>query len=621
VLAPRRIAWLLLYGAMPVVPFLVIRELGLSIVLAGSMAVMLLAGTRRSWWAGLMLAVWAVLVSSPSASTTARDAARARIEPYPDVAQMTEPEAERWAARNHQIKLFDANILAGGLTSARGRAAATRRRRRTPPTTATSPPSPRSGAGSGPWRSSALHRLRDPDARVAVRERSAFERSLVTGLAMLIAIPFWLATLGGIRVIPLTGVAAAFAAHGGAKLLATAAAVGLIAGISHRRAEEERLPCGRRAGEHPRRPGGPDPMSDVVSHTVELHGLRFEIGGVSEQGPRSENQDAFSTGEFARTGIVAVADGMGGELGGRMAADLALRVLEEHGPIRSFDEARRAVRAADATIARTAEQNPGEHGGMGCALGVLALTANHGDGINWIAAHVGDVRILSRPRTGRCGWRRATTPPPSRAGRPARSRSTSSPTPRAPTACSARSAAAARRTWRWLPARPGWSWLLVSDGIYKAMRLDELQRAMEAPTAADACEVIRRKVEERGPDDNYTAVLIRALADGRPAAAAAPRRAEMSNPQPVKSRGPRTGWLAALSILVLAALALAGLAFWSAREAGLAAAERTEIERLRSEVDSLRIQVQELREPFGPSAEPPIAVPGAAPAPRTPTQP
>jgi serine/threonine protein phosphatase PrpC len=362
-------------------------------------------------------------------------------------------------------------------------------------------------------------------------------------------------------------------------------------------------------------------MSDVVSQTVELHGLRFEIGGVSEQGPRSENQDAFSTGEFARTGIVAVADGMGGELGGRMAADLALRVLEEHGPLRNFDEARRAVRAADSTIARTAEQNPVEHGGMGCALGVLALTSNHGDGTNWIAAHVGDVRILSLTPDGTL--RLETRDHTAAFTRWEAGEISLDELP--DTAGANRLQRAVGRGGEadlaLLPARPGWSWLLVSDGIYKAMRLDELQRAIEAPTAADACEVIRRKVEERGPDDNYTAVLIRALADGRPVAAAAPRRAEMSNPQPVKSPGPRTGWLAVLSILVLAALALAGLAYWSAREAGLSATERTEIERLRSEVDSLRIQVQELREPFGPSADPPIAVPGAAPAPRTPTQP
>src|SRR5262249_43947285 len=38
--------------------------------------------------------------------------------------------------------------------------------------------------------------------------------------------PFWLAALGDMRVIPLTGVAAAFAAHGGAKLLPAPSAWG-----------------------------------------------------------------------------------------------------------------------------------------------------------------------------------------------------------------------------------------------------------------------------------------------------------------------------------------------------------------------------------------------------------
>ena len=42
-------------------------------------------------------------------------------------------------------------------------------------------------------------------------------------------------------MIPLTGVVAAFAAHGGSKLLAAALSVGVIAGISHRRAMQERL--------------------------------------------------------------------------------------------------------------------------------------------------------------------------------------------------------------------------------------------------------------------------------------------------------------------------------------------------------------------------------------------
>lgn len=241
-LAPRRVLGLILYGALPVVPFLVIRELGLSVVLAGSLATMLLVGTRRGWWAGLMLAVWAVLVVL-AFNLDDRSATRLAlaVEPYRDLSAMTEQQAESWAARMHQIKLFDANVVAGGLFgegAGQGHA-------ETAPNSADdgyiTAIAAQWGLAGGLALAFVYTAFLIQMLGVAVRERGAFERSLVTGLAMLIAIPFWLATLGGIRVIPLTGVAAAFAAHGGAKLLASALAVGLIAGISQRRAEADRL--------------------------------------------------------------------------------------------------------------------------------------------------------------------------------------------------------------------------------------------------------------------------------------------------------------------------------------------------------------------------------------------
>ncbi|HET8655138.1 MAG TPA: FtsW/RodA/SpoVE family cell cycle protein [Longimicrobiaceae bacterium] len=249
VLAPRRILGLVLYGALPLVPFLLIHELGLSVVLAGSLAAMLLVGTRRGWWAGLMLVLWVALVF---AAFHVDQRSQTRLElayhPYPDPAAMTQSETEAWAAKNYQIKLFDANILAGGwLGAGPGRGHAE-----------TAPDAADDGyittiAAQWGW-AGALSLVLLYTAflvqmlAVAVRERGAFERSLVTGLAMLIAIPFWLATLGGIRVIPLTGVAAAFAAHGGAKLLASALAVGIVAGVSQRRAEEARLEAVARSG-------------------------------------------------------------------------------------------------------------------------------------------------------------------------------------------------------------------------------------------------------------------------------------------------------------------------------------------------------------------------------------
>lgn len=242
VVKPHRLLQLFLYGACPVIPFLVIRELGLSIVLAGSMAAMLLVGTRRGWWAGVMMAVWAVLVVA-AFNLDDRSATRLELayDPYKDAATMSADSAESWAARLHQMKLFDANVLAGGLLGE----GAGRGHGETAPNAADDGYITLVAAQWG-WAGGLAivlvytlflaHML-----GVAVRERGAFERTLVTGLAMLIAVPFWLATLGGIRVIPLTGVAAAFAAHGGAKLLASALAVGIVAGISHRRALEDRL--------------------------------------------------------------------------------------------------------------------------------------------------------------------------------------------------------------------------------------------------------------------------------------------------------------------------------------------------------------------------------------------
>jgi cell division protein FtsW (lipid II flippase) len=242
IVAPRRVLWLVLYGALPVVPFLVIRELGLSVVLAGSLAVMLLVGTRRGWWAGLMLGVWAVLVFA-AFNLDDRSATRLAlmIEPYRDLAEMTASEAESWSARMHQMKLFDANVLAGGIFgegAGQGHA-------ETAPNAADDGYITAIAAQWGLLGGLALALLYTAFLiqmlAVAVREKGAFERSLVVGLAMLIAIPFWLATLGGLRVIPLTGVAAAFAGHGGAKLLAAALSVGIIAGVSQRRAEADRL--------------------------------------------------------------------------------------------------------------------------------------------------------------------------------------------------------------------------------------------------------------------------------------------------------------------------------------------------------------------------------------------
>jgi PPM family protein phosphatase len=339
---------------------------------------------------------------------------------------------------------------------------------------------------------------------------------------------------------------------------------------------------------------------------AEVHGLRFDVAAVSEQGPRPENQDAYSIDRFAASALVAVADGMGGERSGRVAADTALAALGAGQPIASLDDARRAVRAADAEVVRAAESDPEAHQGMGCALGVMALTRRRGEGPLWVGAHVGDVRIISRSPDGAVRLEtRDHTPAFARweAGEIALDEV-------ADTAGANRLQRAVGRGGEadviWMPARPGWSWMIVSDGVYKAMRLDELAELMAMPSAASACDALRRKVEERGPDDNYTAVLVRALGGpdgGAPRVQTDDRTEPMMHSEPNRPRAGGGGALAPIALLLaVLALALAGYAAWSAGQGAAASAERAELERLRLTVDSLRAEMQQINEPFGPVA-------------------
>jgi cell division protein FtsW (lipid II flippase) len=243
VVAPRRLGMLFLYGVLPVIPFLRIHELGLTIVLALSMAAMLLVGTRRGWWAVLLLVVWTGM-----AYEVFQHDQRSQIRfelayhPYRPVQDFPSDSARAaWAGKLHQMKLFDANVLAGDLLGQ----GAGRGHGETAPNSADDGYITLFAAQWGLLGGVALVLLYTLFLMhlfaAAAREEGAFERTLITGLAMLIGVPFWLAALGGMRVVPLTGVVAAFAANGGAKLLASAFGVGVVAGLSHLRTEEERL--------------------------------------------------------------------------------------------------------------------------------------------------------------------------------------------------------------------------------------------------------------------------------------------------------------------------------------------------------------------------------------------
>ncbi|HET7229373.1 MAG TPA: protein phosphatase 2C domain-containing protein [Longimicrobium sp.] len=354
---------------------------------------------------------------------------------------------------------------------------------------------------------------------------------------------------------------------------------------------------------------------------VRAYGMVFDVAGASAQGPRAENQDAFAVTQFPQLGLIAVADGMGGQRAGRVAADTALQAVAGAGPIRSLDAARYAIRAADDAVARTAGGDPAKLEGMGCALAVLSLTQDRSGDVGWIAASVGDVRVISRTPDGVVRLEtRDHTPAFARweAGEIALDEIPDSP--------------GANRLQRavghggeadtvWIPVKAGWTYLLHSDGVTKAMRLDELGEAMTLPSSAEACEAITRKVEERGPDDNYTAVVVRALPDDpgaaphdatlpnpgaraarsadetldRPrraaqAAAADGRRGPFNPPDDVTTKRSPLGPIAtALAVVALALAAWAAVTGSQARSA--AEATRADVAGLRRSMDSLALRL------------------------------
>ena len=295
--------------------------------------------------------------------------------------------------------------------------------------------------------------------------------------------------------------------------------------------------------------------------TVRAGGLTFDLAGFSEKGPREENQDVLTMSDFPRTGIVAIADGMGGERGGRVAAETALAALLDAGPVRSLSEAEEALRRADLAVTDRAAADQDRYGGMGCALAFLSFSCRAGDGPLWICGHVGDVRVISRSPDG-------TVRLETRDHSVSFARWEAGEITLEEVARGEGSNRLRRSIGRggepdvaWIPVRPGWRYAIVSDGVSRAVGLGMIGEILARRSATAAIESLRERVHARGADDNFTAVVIRVGgaplgADGRPIERRrAPRHAH------AVPLGARATLASALSAVAL--VASLGLAAWT----------------------------------------------------------
>lgn len=105
---------------------------------------------------------------------------------------------------------------------------------------------------------------------------------------------------------------------------------------------------------------------------------------------RKHNEDRCFLKQFSEdTCIMAVADGMGGQVGGALASQVAIKILKDYDPSSGDIESRLGglIQTSHSEILKITQGNP-DLRGMGTTMTIAYI---QGDSIHW--AHVGDSRL------------------------------------------------------------------------------------------------------------------------------------------------------------------------------------------------------------------------------------
>lgn len=221
---------------------------------------------------------------------------------------------------------------------------------------------------------------------------------------------------------------------------------------------------------------------------------------------RPHNEDSFALNPGQR--LFFVADGMGGHLGGEVAAKMAIEVASEFLPAQELRKARnskeecrhlliQSFRKANLAVLTYGDKHP-EVAGLGCTLICCFIT-------NQIAhfCHVGDVRgyILRGD-----SLIQVTTDHSLAASSPANSQKI----PRNIITRCIGVTMADDPEHHTTPIEPGDTILLCSDGLWNMVANAEIKKTIQTTTDLDrCCETLVSKANEAGGRDNITVVLVR----------------------------------------------------------------------------------------------------------------
>ena len=236
--------------------------------------------------------------------------------------------------------------------------------------------------------------------------------------------------------------------------------------------------------------------------------------GLSEKRP--QNEDSFL--EMNKSGIYAVADGVGGAQAGEVASQMAMEILGEafiNLPTGADAETvmRTAIERANTAIHQMAHELP--------QLASMATTivALHIDGQVATIGHVGDSRLYRVDREGdlyRETDDHSVVADEVRAGRMTEEQAENHPS-RNVISRALGAEATVDVEIKTIMIEPGTSFLICSDGITRHIADAEIKGVLTfGGDPVDICEYLKGLCYERGAEDNLTAVVVKVSATVTP---------------------------------------------------------------------------------------------------------
>ena len=247
-----------------------------------------------------------------------------------------------------------------------------------------------------------------------------------------------------------------------------------------------------------------------MNNDIKISSASVSDRGLSEKRP--ENEDSFL--DMPRSGIFAVADGVGGAQAGEVASQMAVEILgEAFANLPASTDAETAMRAAieraNTAIFQMAHELP--------QLSSMATTiaAVHLDGNIATIGHVGDSRVYRVDREGdifRETDDHSMVAEEVRAGRMTEEQAENHPS-RNIISRALGAEATVEPDLKTIMVEPGTAFLVCSDGVTRHVGDQEIRGVLTfGGSPEDICDYVKNLCMERGAEDNFTAVVVK-LAD------------------------------------------------------------------------------------------------------------